>query len=304
MISYLTELVGNEIAARAIVAGAVVILIVVLVRVVQRLFTRRIQVNEARYRTRKLVTFLGYAAVVLAVIALFSENLDGLTVALGLTGVGVALALQDVIVSLAGFFAVTFGGYYKPGDRVQFGGVRGDVIDIGFVRTTLMELGEWVDGDLFSGRVVRISNSAVFRDPVFNYSGEFPFLWDEIRIPVKYGSDLEFAREILGREVEAEVGEFARRSSEAWQSLVTRYLIENARVEPLVTMVADESWVTFTVRYIVDYRQRRVTKDGLFQRILASFNASDGRVQIAAASSEVALSTQDALDVRVAREQD
>jgi len=109
--------------------------------------------------------------------AIFSDDLSGLTVALGLTGAGIAFALQDVVESLAGFFAETFGGYYEPGDRVQFGGVRGN-------------------GDLFFGRVVRISNGAVSRDPVFNYSGEF-----------------------------------TRRSREAWQLLVTRHLIENARVE-------------------------------------------------------------------------
>ncbi|HKJ86489.1 MAG TPA: mechanosensitive ion channel domain-containing protein [Spirochaetia bacterium] len=301
MISYLTGLIGNELAARAALAAAVGILIIVLVRIVQRLFTRRIQVNEARYRTRKFVNFFGYVAILFAVLALFSERLGGLTVALGLTGAGIALALQDVIASLAGFFAITFGGYFKPGDRVQFGGVRGDVIDIGLVRTTFMELGEWVDGDLFTGRVVRVSNGAVFRDPVFNYSGEFPFLWDEIRIPVKHGSDIDLAREILHREVEAEVGEFTRASSEAWRSLVTRYLIEKARLEPLVTMVADESWLAFTIRYIVDYRLRRTTRDRLFRRILAGFAASEGRVAIAAASSEVALSTEETLEVRLAQ---
>jgi len=301
VISYLTGLIGNELAARAALAAAVGILIIVLVRIVQRLFTRRIQVNEARYRTRKFVNFFGYVAILFAVLALFSERLGGLTVALGLTGAGIALALQDVIASLAGFFAITFGGYFKPGDRVQFGGVRGDVIDIGLVRTTFMELGEWVDGDLFTGRVVRVSNGAVFRDPVFNYSGEFPFLWDEIRIPVKHGSDIDLAREILHREVEAEVGEFTRASSEAWRSLVTRYLIEKARLEPLVTMVADESWLAFTIRYIVDYRLRRTTRDRLFRRILAGFAASEGRVAIAAASSEVALSTEETLEVRLAQ---
>lgn len=228
MISYLTGLIGNEPAACAALVAAVIILIMVLVRIVQRLFARRIRVNEARYRTRKLVSFLGYVA------------------------------------SLAGFFAITFGGYFKPGDRVQFGGVRGDVIDIGLVRTTLMELGEWVDGDLFTGRVVRVSNGAVFREPVFNYSGEF-----------------------------------TRASSEAWRSLVTRYLVEKARVEPLVTMVADESWVTFTIRYIVDYRLRRSTSDRFFERILAGFIAGEGSVEIAAASSEVALSTENTLEMRL-----
>ena len=60
-----------------------------------------------------------------------------------------------------------------------------------------METGQWVDGDLYNGRIVLIANSFVFKDPVFNYSGDFPFLWDEIKVPVKYGSDYELARKII-----------------------------------------------------------------------------------------------------------
>ncbi|MBN1798381.1 MAG: mechanosensitive ion channel family protein [Spirochaetales bacterium] len=72
----------------------------------------------------------------------------------------------------------------------QLGGIKGDVIDISILRTTLMEIGNWVDGDLYNGRVVRIANSFVFKEPVFNYSGDFPFLWDELTLPIRYGSDL------------------------------------------------------------------------------------------------------------------
>ncbi|MCB0784290.1 MAG: mechanosensitive ion channel, partial [Flavobacteriales bacterium] len=75
------------------------------------------------------------------------------------------------------------------GDRVQLGGIKGDVIDIGVLRTTLMELGEWVDGDLYNGRMVLVANSFVFKEPVFNYSADFPFLWDELKVPVQYGAD-------------------------------------------------------------------------------------------------------------------
>jgi hypothetical protein len=86
---------------------------------------------------------------------------------------------------VAGWIAVSLGGFYKVGDRVELGGIRGDVVDIGFLRTTLFEVGEWVDGDLYNGRVVRVANSFIFKEPVVNYSGDFPFLWDELHVPVK-----------------------------------------------------------------------------------------------------------------------
>jgi small-conductance mechanosensitive channel len=77
-----------------------------------------------------------------------------------------------VIISVAGWTAVSFGGFYKVGDRIQLGGIKGDVIDIGVLRTTIMQIGEWVDGDQYNGRIVRIANSIVFKEPVFNYSRE------------------------------------------------------------------------------------------------------------------------------------
>ena len=83
---------------------------------------------------------------------------------------------------------IGLGQYYAPGDRVQLGGIMGDVIDISILRTTLMECGDWVKADLYNGRIVRIANSFVFKAPVFNYSGDFHFVWDEITVPIKYGS--------------------------------------------------------------------------------------------------------------------
>src|SRR5690625_3506240 len=101
------------------------------------------------------------------------------------------------------------GGFYKTGDRVQLGGIRGDVMDIGVLRTTIMEIGQWVDGDLYNGRIVLIANSFVFKEPVFNYSGDFPFLWDEIKIPIQYGSNYEMVNEILlkaGKDIAGDLG--------------------------------------------------------------------------------------------------
>ncbi|MEZ4904829.1 MAG: mechanosensitive ion channel family protein [Spirosomataceae bacterium] len=105
--------------------------------------------------------------------------------------------------------------FTSPGDRVQLGGIKGDVMDIGVLRTTIMETGQWVDGDLYNGRIVLIANSFVFKEPVFNYSGDFPFLWDEIKVPVQYGSDYDKARTLLlqiGKEVAGDLTQNQRKN--------------------------------------------------------------------------------------------
>ena len=275
-------------AVGKLVSAAIAIVIVYsLVRLLQRVVSRYVQEKGTRYRARKFVSFLGYAAAFLLLAGIFSSRLSQLTVAFGVAGAGVAFALQEVIASVAGWAAIAFGGFYSPGDRVQLGGIRGDVIDIGVLRTTLMECGQWVNADLYNGRIVRIANSFVFKEPVFNYSADFPFLWDEITIPVRYGSQWEYAREVFGRVVDEVCRDYAQQSQQAWGLAVRKYQLEDVPVDPMITLAATDNWIEFTARYIVDYRKRRVVRDRLFTRILEEVDKSDNRIRLASATFEI-----------------
>ncbi len=264
-----------------------IVVVYVIIHVLQRSIARRIHDSATRYRARKFVAFLGYAAALLLVAGIFSDRFGQLTVAFGVAGAGIAFALQEVIASIAGWVALSFGSFYRPGDRVQLGGIRGDVIDIGVLRTTLMECGQWVNSDLYNGRIVRIANSYVLKEPVFNYSADFPFLWDEITLPVRYGSEWEYTREVLGRVVNEVCGDHAIRSLEAWKQAVRKYQLEDVPIEPMITLAATDNWIEFTLRYIVDYRKRRFVKDRLFTRILEEVDRSGNRIRLASATFEL-----------------
>lgn len=257
-----------------IVIGGI-ILINIIAGLIKRWTYKYFSTNDARYKSRKVISFASYLIIVLFITIVFYEKLGGLTVALGVAGAGVAFALQEVIASLAGWIAVSFGGFYSTGDRVQLGGIKGDVIDIGVLRTTLMELGEWIDGDQYSGRIVRIANSFVFKEPVFNYSQDFPFVWDEVRIPIAFGSDYDEARKIVKQTGDEVIGDYAKSAESEWKNLVRKYLIEDATIEPMVTMTANDTFVLFTLRYIVDFKKRRSTKDRLFTGILNKLNSTE-----------------------------
>ncbi len=277
----------NPEVGKLVTAVIGIVAIVVLVRFAQRSMGRHIEKTEIRYRARKIVGILGYLSGFLFLGAVFSEKLGQFTVAFGVAGAGIAFALQEVIASAAGWLAISFGGFYGTGDRIQLGGIRGDVIDIGVLRTTLMECGQWVNGDQYNGRIVRVANSFVFKEPVFNYSDSFPFLWDEIMVPIKYGSDYRMAREIIDRVAQEVVGRYGRDAKEAWKGVVSKYMIEDARVDPSVTLLANENWIELTLRYVVDYKLRRATKDRLFTRILEEVDLSENRVGIAAATLNI-----------------
>ncbi|MBZ0201402.1 MAG: mechanosensitive ion channel family protein [Ignavibacteria bacterium] len=266
----------------AVIAG--IIILVVISKFVKRILKKRVKESDSRYKANKVVTFISYILAVLFVSVVFSDKLGGLTVALGVAGAGIAFALQEVIASVAGWLAIAFAGFYKTGDRVQLGNIKGDVIDIGVLRTTLMETGQWVDGDLYNGRLVRIANSAVFKDPVFNYSGDFPFLWDEIKVPVKYGSDYELARKIISDAGNVVVSEYPEKAKKYWDEMLKNYLLENSSLDTMVTLTANDNWVEFTLRYVVNFKKRRITKDNIFTIILKEFEKTEGKVGFASAT--------------------
>ncbi len=264
-----------------------VAIIWLIIKAIQRNLFSKIKDNDNRYRAKKFSGFIGYFLTVILITVVYSDKLGGLTVALGVAGAGIAFALQEVIASFAGWLAIMFGGFYKTGDRVQLGGIKGDVMDVGVLRTTIMETGQWVDGDLYNGRIVLIANSYVFKEPVFNYSGEFPFLWDEIKIPIQFGSNYEKAFDILVEVGKNIAGDLSNQSRERWTVLQKKYRLEDAQTEPMVSLIATDNWVEFTLRYVVNYKKRRVTKTELFTQILKKVDETNGQIKFASATFQL-----------------
>ncbi len=258
-----------------------------VINVLKRNLFSKIKGNENRYRAKKVSTFIGYILSISLLAFIYSDKLGGFTVALGVAGAGIAFALQEVIASFAGWLAILFGGFYRTGDRVQLGGIKGDVMDIGVLRTTVMEVGQWVDGDLYNGRIVLIANSFVFKEPVFNYSGNFPFLWDEIKIPIQYGSDYDKVTEILLTVANSVSEDVSELSLEKWHLLQRKYRLEDAQTEPMVSLTANDNWVEFTLRYVVGYKKRRTTKTKLFTNILKAVDATNGAVKFASSTFQL-----------------
>ena len=280
----LTLWLSNKTVQRVLVSIVGLVLIQLATRLAIKFLGQRIVQSDTRYRFRKFISFTGIIVAALFLLTVFSGQLGSFTVAFGIASAGIAFALQEVIASAAGWLASTFIHFYRIGDRVQLGGIKGDVIDIGILRTTLMEIGDWVDADLYNGRIVRVANSFIFKEPVFNYSADFPFLWDELKIPIKYGCDTDLARTILENAMLEIVGDVVPRAKEAWRSMIEKYPLDKERVEPVVTLVTTDNWMEYTARYVVDYRQRRAVKNQLFTRILEETGKTEGRVAIASAT--------------------
>ncbi len=264
-----------------------VILIFLLIAWVRRLLKKRLPDNALRYKSQKSIEIIGYFLVVLITISYFTGNIKDFGLAIGLLTAGITITLQELILSITGSFYIFFVRVYKPGDRIEINGIKGDVIDIDSIYTTMMEIGQWVSSDNYSGRIVKLSNAFVFKGPVYNYSQDFPFVWDEFNLPIRYGSNIELAKEIVISVAQEKLSEYVTESISKWKGVVDKYYIEDAQVNPSLAITMTDNWVQFNLRYIVDYKKRRYTKHILNEEIGKRIEQTNGKVKLASATFEI-----------------
>lgn len=275
-----------------------IVFILVLSWLIRSGLNRTITDNTLRYRVKKTIRLVSVVLVLLIVILFFTGKGQYVSLVIGLASAGLAFALQEVILSVAGWISIFSSKIYKTGDRIELNGVRGDVIDISITRTTLMEIGGWSNSDNYSGRIVQISNSFVFKGPVSNYSTDFPFVWDEIVLPIAYGSDLAKARSIVQDIASGHLMEYAAYAHTHWKQMLSKYYIENANVEPTLSVKLTDNWIELTLRYVVDYKKRRSSKTDLFTAIHEAIRASNGSVKIASATIDISGMPQVEVDLK------
>lgn len=265
-----------------------ILFIVFAIGFLRKLLKRRINDVAIRYKAQKGVEVFGYVLIVLMILLSFTvENLEDYTIIIGLFTAGITFTLQELILSIAGSFYIFFVRVYKPGDRIEINGIKGDVIDIDSIYTTLMEMGEWVSSDNYSGRIVKISNAFVFKGPIKNYSMDFPFVWDELNILITYGSDVEMAKKIVLDTTSELLFDYTKNSLAKWKEMVARYYIENATLAPTIAVSLTDNWIVLNLRYITDYKLRRVTEHNLYQEIERVISASNGKITLASATLQL-----------------
>ena len=274
-----------SLTAKLICAILGVVVIRGVFRLLERILPPRFGDGDHRYRVRKMVIAAAYIIILIFLVILFEDRLKHVGFALGLFGAGIVVALQDVIASFGGFIAIEFSNLYRVGDRIQVNETKGDVIDISVMRTTVMETGNWVSGDLYNGRIVRIPNNAVLKGPVFNYSQGFRFVWDEIKVRLTSKSDHQLAREMLLRVAGETVSDYQVEAQGSWNRITENYRIENPLLEPIVTLQANGEALEFSLSYIVDYTKRTIVKDQLFTKIVDEVVNSNGRLEWTSSST-------------------
>ncbi len=252
--------------------------------------------SRGLFWTRQGIQLALALILILGTISIWLDDPAHLTTALGLVSAGLAFALQKPISALAGYFVILRGKTFNVGDRISMGGVRGDVIALGFIQTTIMEMGQppavqsadpaiWVRSRQFTGRIVTVSNSQVFDEPVFNYTRDFPYLWEEMMIPVTYQADRKRAEAILLQTANRHTQQISDISEDALRRMRENYAIRTTDFEPRVYYRLTDNWLELTVRFVVHEHGVRDIKDAMSRDIVDALD--EAGIGIASATYDI-----------------
>ena len=294
------KLIGvNAENGQKLLASVVLILVVLAVGFLLRWIGQRLvpdlRYPRASFWIRQTVRLLTTFILILGLLSIWFDDPTRLTTALGLVTAGLAFALQKVVTSIAGYFVILRGKVFHVGDRIVMGGVRGDVVSLGMTQTTILEMGQppavqaaspeiWVKSRQYTGRVVSVPNAKVFEEPIYNYTANVPFIWEEMTLPISYTSDRNRAEAILLEAARTHATKSAELSVQDIDALRRQHLDEPA-LDPAVFWRLTDNWLELTVRFVTPERGVRDIKDGMSRQILTALDAAN--IGIASATFEV-----------------
>jgi small-conductance mechanosensitive channel len=274
--------VSTETLHKAILTAVFTIGILALRTVLEWIVRRGTRKHPRERRTfwmRQAINLFGAAFFILVLMSIWFDDPSHLATGIGLVSAGLAFALQKVVTSLAGYFVIMRSRVFTLGERITMGGVRGDVIALGFLKTTLMEMGDptgepstvWVRGRQYTGRIVTVTNDKIFEEPIFNSTRGFPFLWEEIQIPITYAADRARAEGILLAAAERATLDIQRQAQPYRVQMNEEFHLDLDSLAPRVFMRITDNWLELSLRFLAHDRETRELKDQVTRDILKGF---------------------------------
>lgn len=261
---------------RIVYTLAVVLALWAIQRVVLGLVWRRTHNIRLRYRWQKATTYVTTPIGLLIVGRIwFPGGIGSLLTYLSIVSAGIAIALKDIFLNMAGWIFIIWRRPFVVGDRIQIGDHAGDVIDVRVFHFTLNEIGNWVDADQSTGRIIHVPNGKVITDVIANYSEGFQYIWHEIPVLVTFESDWAKAKQLLLEIVRRDSEEIVKAAEQSVKESSRKFMIFYTNLTPTVYTSVSEDGVLLTIRYLCEPRKRRVTEQLIWEDILHEFVKHD-----------------------------
>ena len=252
-----------------------IILIVYLRRTIISLLISRLDDNKTRYYWQRVATYVSFIFSIIIIGQIWLDGIGSIVTYLGLVSAGIAIALKDPLTNITGWIFILWNRPLDAGDRIQLGEHSGDVIDINFFNFTVMEIGNWVDADENTGRIIHIPNGKIFTETLANYGKGFEYIFNEIPVLVTFESDWEKAKKILEK-IAKDFGDDATKSAEKKiKKASQKFLIGKQKLHSSVYTKVADSGVLLTIRYLCMPKNRRETEQEIWENILKEFTKAN-----------------------------
>lgn len=239
--------------------------------IIMHIVWKKTDVVQQRYRWQKITTYVSVTIGAVFVGRIWFAGIQSVATFLGLVTAGLAIALQDIIKSFAGWAFILWRKPFTLGDRIQIGQYSGDVIDIRLFKFTMMEIGNWVDADQSTGRLIHLPNSHVITEVIANYGQGFQFIWNEIPVLLTFESNWKKGKEILLKTAIEHAPHLKGAVEKKIKEASKQYMIFYKALTPIVYTAVKDSGVMLTIRYLIDPRHRRSSEQAIWEEILDEF---------------------------------
>ena len=274
---WLRHLLGlsYDFQAKLLASVIAVLLLWLVQKIIIKIIYKRKKDVRIRYHWRKISAYIAFGLGVFLIGRIWFEGFQSISTYLGLLSAGLAIALQDPVVNLAGWAFIVWRRPFEVGDRIQIGADRGDVIDQRIFMFTLMEIGNWVEADQSTGRDIHIPNGKVFKEVLANYSKGFQYIWNEIPVLITFESNWKKAKEILNRIANKHGTHLSEAARERLKSAARKFMIFYTKLTPIVYTSVKDCGVLLTIRFLCEPRQRRANEQAIWEDILDEFGKCD-----------------------------
>jgi small-conductance mechanosensitive channel len=277
--------------AQRILRGAVLIAIVMAAaRAISIHGIARIEDAATRFTLQRVAHLAVALAIAVIVVSIIFVNWYAAVAAFGVGSIIIGLAVQTPMKSFIAWIYILVRQPFRVGDRIKIGDATGDVIDVGYLDTTLWEFGgQYISGDHPSGRLIKFPNEKVLDELIYNYSWPlFPYIWNEVKFQVAYNADLEFIASTMQKITEEELGREMIERVQTFRDLLARTPVDELEVHEhprVIFRVGENTWLEAIVRYLVAPREAGRVKTRLIKKLLAALNAAPDKVMFPAGAN-------------------
>jgi small-conductance mechanosensitive channel len=272
-----------ELAHRLLRGAAIIIVLLAVSSAISLYAIARVADPSTRFTLKRIKRLIVFLLVLLVGVSVLFVNWYTALISVGVVSVIVGLSVQTPMTSFIGWIYILVRRPYRVGDRIKIDDATGDVIDVGYIDTTLWEFGgQYISGDHPSGRIIKFPNAKVLNSIVYNYSWPlFPYIWNEITFHIGYESDLEFIATTMQRIVEEELGSEMLKRVGQYRELLARTPVDELEVREhprVIFRVSENTWLKAIVRYLVAPREAGPVKTRLIKKLLPALNAAPDKV--------------------------